>query len=98
MNPDVSIKSLTGLSGGYQSKDCLQLDNALKDCGDGFVLDSSTNFCYKTLDLIGTQDFGIRSCSSSLAKLLEFESDAQVNGFLNLLKTGENHSLKKYIK
>ena len=51
MNPDVSIKSLTGLSGGYQSKDCLQLDNALKDCGDGFVLDSSTNFCYKTLEV-----------------------------------------------
>jgi hypothetical protein len=59
-------------------------------CDDGYFPDSINEYCYKSLDNLGTLDEARSNCTAIGAQLIKFETDIQASGFLRLLKTGSN--------
>jgi len=57
-------------------------------CDDGYFPDSINEYCYKSLDNLGTLDEARSNCTAIGAQLIKFETDIQATGFLRLLKTG----------
>ena len=54
----------------------------------GFVLDDTNGLCYKVMDSPNHFEAAEDACEAIDAEMVQFESDKQVQAFVNLLKTG----------
>ena len=96
-NPDADIAASVALDGGYnpcdnssfysQKRRKRQTSNG---CDSGFIPDTTNDLCYMALTNLDYLDDGATTCQSlNGAELLYFETDAEVQGFLNILKSGK---------
>ncbi len=59
------------------------------ECDSGFVPDHDNGYCYKVLSDLKTFDDGDDACENQLdAELLLFDLPQELDGFINLIKTG----------
>jgi hypothetical protein len=85
-DPSSTIRSQASLDGGY--KLCTEAQFLAKNytCREGFVGDLRNRMCYKVLDVVSNETIGNDLCKPDL--VLSFTKDEEVEGFMNLLKTG----------
>ncbi len=63
---------------------------AFEPCNEGFMLDDSTGYCYKVVDVGQSAYEGEQICSwkHTGAEFLKFNKDKEVEGFIKLAKNG----------
>ena len=52
------------------------------------MLDSTNGFCFQIISSLNHFETAEDACESLDAELVQFEKDAQVSAFINLIKTG----------
>ena len=87
-NPTNTLKGKLGLAGGFHAMGCNVVRDEAKACLDGFSVDAKNNYCYIVLENASAKSTGADACLDFQASLLELRNGAEVNGLLNLLKTG----------
>ena len=92
--PNSTIRSQVSLEGGYNLCTEAQFLSKNYTCRKGFVSDSRNRNCYKVLNIVTNETVGNNSCNPN--SLLSFTKDREVEGFMDLLKTG-SICLNKYV-
>ena len=92
-DPNSTIRSQVSLDGGY--KLCTEAQFLAKNykCRQGFVGDLKNRMCYKVLDIVTNETIGNALCSPD--SVLSFTKDEEVDGFMDLLRTGIIYKCKK---
>ena len=94
-DPDNEIATQIILDGGYDPCDTLGKKSKsfwkeLEGCGAGFIPDPVNGYCYKLIpEMKLNLDEGEKYCEMNYdADLILFYSNAEVDGFLNIFKSG----------
>ena len=95
---DALLQSMVANEGGHDSCDTTPGFSrklrprpiaAATPCDPGFVLDAVNGMCYMIPQTIGSFESGEKFCSNFDSDVVQFENDAMVKEFINMLTTGE---------
>jgi hypothetical protein len=92
-NPLNSIAAKIALDGGYDPCDNFSGNETFwtknPECEPGFIPDYTSGYCYKVLSTLETLNDGQKKCEYSYdAEMILFNSNSEVQGFINLIQQG----------